>query len=70
MLFNSKNKLFKILKAHVGRVNAISVDKSGDTIATAGEDGFVYTYILSEDSRISHKYVTAVRVDVRFCSVN
>ena len=58
MLFNSKNKLFKILKAHVGRVNAIS----GDTIATAGEDGFVYIYILSEDSRISHKYVTAVRV--------
>ena len=55
MLFNSKNKLFKILKAHVGRVNAISVDKSGDTIATAGEDGFVYIYILSEDSRISHK---------------
>ena len=62
MLFNSKNKLFKILKAHVGRVNAISVDKSGDTIATAGEDGFVYIYILSEDIRISHKYVTAVRV--------
>ena len=62
MQIKTKNKLFKILKAHVGRVNAISVDKSGDTIATAGEDGFVYIYILSEDSRISHKYVTAVRV--------
>lgn len=45
MLFNSKNKLFKILKAHVGRVNAISVDKSGDTIATAGEDRDLYISI-------------------------
>lgn len=43
-------------------MNSISIDKSGDTIATAGEDGNVYLQILSENSRIPHKYATAVRV--------
>ena len=51
----------------MGRVNAISIDKSGDTIATAGEDGFVYVQILSENSRILHKYTTAIRVAPSFC---
>lgn len=69
MLFNSNNRLFKVLQAHTGRVNAVSIDKSGETIATAGEDGFVYTYFLSDNSRISHKYITAVRVCVRTSSV-
>ena len=62
LLFNGKNKLFKVFKSHVGRVNAISIDKSGDTIASAGEDGFVYVQILSENNRIQHKYTTAIRV--------
>lgn len=43
-------------------MNSISVDKSGDTIATAGEDGNVNLQILSENSRIPHKYTTAIRV--------
>ena len=32
------------------------------TIASAGEDGNVYLQILSENSRIPHKYTTAIRV--------
>ena len=64
MLFTSNNRLFKVFQAHKERVNAISIDKSGDVIATAGEDGFVYTYFLSDNSRISHKYDLAVRVSV------
>ena len=62
LLFNNKNKLFKIFPSHNGKVNSISIDKSGDTIATAGEDGNVYIQILSENSRIPHKYNTAIRV--------
>ena len=62
LLFTNKNKLFKIFTSHAGKINSISVDKSGDTIATAGEDGNVYLQILSENSRIPHKYTTAVRV--------
>ena len=64
LLYNTKNKLYKILKAHVSRVNAISIDKSGETLARAGEDGFVYTFSLSEGNRIPHKYGSAVRVGV------
>ena len=61
LLFNNKNKLFKIFNSHVGKVNCLSVDKTGDTIASAGEDGNVYLQILSENSRIPHKYTTAIR---------
>ena len=64
LLFNNKNKLFKIFPSHNGKVNSISIDKSGDTIATAGEDGNVYIQILSENSRIPHKYNTAIRVQI------
>ena len=46
----------------MGKVNCLSVDKSGDTIASAGEDGNVYLQILSENSRFPHKYPTAIRV--------
>lgn len=62
LLFSNKNKLFKIFKQHIGKINAISIDKVGNTIASAGEDGYVYVQSLSDNTRYPHKYTTAVRV--------